>query len=126
MKTRVAVAGLLALLVVCGSPREPVSARALPEQGGSVDQLVAPIALYPDQLLAQIFLCAQTPDKVTELDAWLKANQSLKGTQLQDAAVKAGFEPSLVALVLFPDVVKKMAGDIKWTTLLGQTFMLDR
>ena len=73
-----------------------------------------------------MLMSATDPKKVTELDTWLKANQKLKGTQLQDAAVKAGFEPSFVALSLFPQVVAKMADQIAWTTLLGQSFTSDR
>jgi hypothetical protein len=91
-----------------------------------LDRLLAPIALYPDQLLAQILICAQTPAKATELNAWLKKNTTLKGTGLQDAAVKAGFEPSFVALVLFPDIVNMMAVQQEWTTRLGQAFAADR
>src|SRR5262245_4398352 len=91
-----------------------------------IDRLLAPVALYPDQLLAQILQCAGNPAKVTELNAWLKTNSALKGTQLQDAAVKAGFEPSFVALVLFPDVVNMMAVQKDWTTKLGQAFAADR
>ena len=84
------------------------------------------MALYPDQLLAQILMCASDPAKVVELNAWLKKNATLKGTPLQDAAVKAGFEPSFVALVLFPDIVNMMAVQKDWTTRLGQAFAADR
>jgi hypothetical protein len=92
----------------------------------SLDKLLAPIALYPDALLAQMLMSASDPAKVKELDAWLKANKSLKGTPLQDAAVKAGFEPSFVALVLFPQVVAAMAANMDATTLVGQAMIADR
>jgi hypothetical protein len=92
----------------------------------SLDKMLAPIALYPDQLLAQILMSASDPPKVVELDKWLKANQSIKGTPLQDAALKAGFEPSFVALTLFPQVVAAMATNIDATTLVGQAFAADR
>jgi hypothetical protein len=91
-----------------------------------IDSLLAPIALYPDQLLAQIFLCAGDPDGVRKLSDWLFNNQQLKGSDLQDAAVVAGFEPSFVALALFPQVVHMMAEKIQWTTLVGQVFAADR
>ena len=91
----------------------------------ALDRLLAPIALYPDQLLAQMLLCASNPGKVAALGEWL-ASQTLKGTELQDAATKSGFEPSFVALVLFPQVVNAMAGDLDWTTRLGQAFTADR
>jgi len=115
------------LFVGCGSPKDtgaPQQAGRPPS--GTLDQLLAPIALYPDPLLAQMLMSATMPAKITELDGWLKKNDKLKGTPLQDAAVKAGFDPSLVALVLFPQVVAKMAGQIAWTTLLGQAFTADR
>ena len=102
--------------------------RALPSPAATpdaLDRLLAPIALYPDQLLAQMLLCASNPGKVAALGEWL-ASQTLKGTELQDAATKSGFEPSFVALVLFPQVVNAMAGDLDWTTRLGQAFTADR
>ena len=91
----------------------------------ALDQLLAPIALYPDQLLAQMLPSAANPGKLAALGEWL-ASQTLKGTELQDAATKAGFEPSLVALVLFPEVVNAMAGNLPWTTKLGEAFAADR
>ena len=126
MTTRIITAAMV-LLTACSACRsqEPAKPQSL-KQMGSVDQLLAPVALYPDQLIAQILMSAQDPPKVAELDKWLKANKTLKGTQLQDAAVKAGFEPSLVALTLFPTVVAKMADQISWTTLVGQAFTSDR
>jgi len=115
------------LFVACGSPKDQAAPQAQAgPPSGTLDQLLAPIALYPDPLLAQMLMSATTPAKITELDGWLKKNQTLKGTQLQDAAVKAGFDPSFVALALFPQVVAKMAGQIAWTTLLGQAFAADR
>jgi hypothetical protein len=91
----------------------------------ALDRLLAPIALYPDQLLAQMLLCASNPGKVAALEEWL-ASQTLKGSELQDAAAKSGFEPSFVALVVFPQVVEAMAGNIESTTRLGQAFAADR
>ena len=104
----------------------PAAKPAAAPAAEQIDRLLAPIALYPDQLLAQILMCAGDPAKVQELNAWMKKNTSLKGTPLQDAAVKAGFEPSFVALVLFPDIVNMMAVQKDWTTQLGQAFAADR
>ncbi|HET9362567.1 MAG TPA: DUF3300 domain-containing protein, partial [Vicinamibacterales bacterium] len=120
MTTRIIVGTLLLLSVACGGSPKP--------QGptGTLENLVAPIALYPDALLAQMLISATDPDKVVDLDMWLKANKNLKGTQLQDEAVRAGFDASYIALVLFPDVVANMASQIAWTRLLGQSFMSDR
>ncbi|HEY7284954.1 MAG TPA: DUF3300 domain-containing protein, partial [Vicinamibacterales bacterium] len=91
-----------------------------------LDRLLAPIALYPDQLLAQIFMCAADPAGVTALDRFLKSHPTLKGTDLQDAVLKDNFEASFVALSLFPQTVTMMAGDINWTTELGQAFSSNR
>jgi hypothetical protein len=77
-----------------------------------VDGLMAPVALYPDQLLAQMLVSATTPARVTELDLWLKSKPPFTGTALQDAARQIGFEPSLVAVVLFPQVVDFMATNL--------------
>jgi hypothetical protein len=127
MKTRAMFAIMMALLMVRGGAPQSVAARAQTgQQFSSLDQLLAPIALYPDQLLAQMLLCAGDPAKVTEFDRWLKTMETIKGTQLQNAALKAGFEPSFVALALFPQVVSRMAEQIDWTTLLGQAFVADR
>ena len=123
LMTKPLIAAVLLLLTACGTPA-PTPTAPLPT--GTLDQLLGPVALYPDQLLAQMLLSATDPPKVTELDKWLAANAKLKGTQLQDAAVKAGFEASFVALVLFPEVVSRMADQIAWTRVLGQAFESDR
>lgn len=128
MKMRI-IAASLVLFVACSPARDQVAASAqttqqLPTQ--TLDQLLAPIALYPDALLAQILMSAQDAPKVAELDKWLKTNSTLKGTQLQDAAVKAGFDASFVALALFPTVVARMAEQIAWTVVLGQEFTKDK
>ena len=129
--TRPWIASMLVALVSCGPPGgtapagAPAAATA-PLPTGTLDQLLGPIALYPDQLLAQMLMSATDPSKITELDKWLNAEQKLKGTQLQDAAVKAGFDASYVALALFPDVVARMADQIAWTRVLGQAFTSDR
>jgi hypothetical protein len=129
--TRRLIGAAVVLFVACGPTGDQLAASAQAAQAsqpaaGTLDQLLAPIALYPDQLLAQMLMSATEPAKITELDAWLKANQTLKGTPLQDAAVKAGFDASFVALVLFPQVVAKMADQIAWTSALGQAFTSDR
>src|SRR4051794_37484453 len=103
MKKPVVFVVLFALLA-CGPAPNQAAARTQAGQQppGNLDSLLAPIALYPDSLLAQILMSAADPAAVTKLDQWLTSMKNVKGTQLQDAAVKAGFEPSFVALVLFP------------------------
>jgi hypothetical protein len=135
MKKVLAVGGALILLVVLvrlARPERGVVHAGLAPQGQAaprtdeLDRLLAPIALYPDQLLAQILICSQNPGNVDALNLWLGKNQSLKGSELQDAASKEGFEPSYVALVLFPQTVKMMADQLDWTTNLGVAFTADR
>jgi hypothetical protein len=92
----------------------------------TLDQLLAPIALYPDALLSQVLLCATNPGKLGALSEWLQSQPTLKGSELQDAAKAAGFEASFLALVVFPDVVDYMAGQMEWTVRLGQAFTADQ
>ena len=92
----------------------------------ALDRLIGPIALYPDQLLAQMLMDAQNPGNVEALRLWMDKNKTLKGSELQDAAVKQGFDASLVVLVLFPDVVTKMSDQLEWTTNIGVAFTMDR
>ena len=110
--------------------QKPASQKAAPAgkpvAPAELDRLLAPVALYPDSLLAQILQCAQKPSKVGALAEWMAGQQALKGSALQDAAVKSGFEPSFVALVVFPDVVNAMASQIDRTTKVGQAFTADR
>ena len=127
------LAGIASAIVVGCGPGLDASApqgKSAPAKQSSaaatLDSLLAPIALYPDSLIAQMLLCASTPAKVTELHKWLGANNTLKGTELQDAATIAGFDPSFVALTLFPQVVTFMAERIDWTTQLGKAFAADR
>jgi len=91
-----------------------------------IDGLLAPVALYPDALLAQILMSAQDPQNLVKLNDFLKRNTALKGTELQDAAVVEGFEPNFVALALFPQVVSMMVSKLDWTTLVGQMFAADK
>lgn len=93
---------------------------------GELDTLFAPIALYPDALLGPMLLSAENPSKIGALSEWLRSHESIKGTALQDAAKAAGFSESYVALVLFPEVVDTMAGQLEWTMNVGQAFTADR
>jgi hypothetical protein len=116
---------LLATALIAALTVAPPASAAPQAQQSSIDRLVAPIALYPDQLLAQMLLCATNPAKLSAFDEWLRSNQS-QGTELQDAAMAAGFDPSFVALAVFPDVVSTMAADPKWTAALGEAFTADK
>jgi Protein of unknown function (DUF3300) len=91
-----------------------------------VDDLVAPIALYPDQLLAQVLSASMNPQEVLDGGNWILQNQGLKGEALTNAAKAAGFSPSMQYLMLFPQVVDNMCQEMPWTTQLGQAFQSDQ
>lgn len=84
-----------------------------------IDAIVAPIALYPDALVAQILAAATYPDQITEADKWVKANSSLKGEALMQAVDKQPWDPSVKALTEFPSVLDNMANNLSWTSALG-------
>lgn len=88
-----------------------------------LDSLVAPIALYPDDLLSQALVASTYPLELVQLQQWLEANKSLKDKALTDAAMKQPWDPSVQAMALLPDLVKQLAGNIKWTTDLGNAFL---
>jgi hypothetical protein len=92
----------------------------------NVDDLVAPIALYPDQLLAQVLTTAVNPQEVLDLGNWLLQNQNLKGDAMTDAAKQAGFSPSAQYLTLFPQVVDNMCQQMDWTKQVGEAFKADQ
>jgi hypothetical protein len=106
-------------------PGPPPAAQA-PTQLLSPDQLanlVAPIALYPDALLSQVLVASTYPLEVVEAGQWLQQNRNLQGPQLVDAARQQNWDPSIQALVVFPDVISRLNSDIRWTTDLGNAFL---
>src|SRR6201982_1748298 len=91
-----------------------------------LDSLVAPIALYPDPLLAQTLAASTYPLEVVQLQQWMNNNKNLQGKALADAVSKQPWDPSIQSLVEFPDVVQRMAGNIQWPTDLGNGFRAHR
>jgi hypothetical protein len=98
------------------APGTGQAAQPSPEQ---LDQLVAPIALYPDALIAQILAAAADPTEVVEAHRWLQQNSKLKGTALAQAVDKQAWDPSVKALVQFPAVLQNMDQNLAWTSALG-------
>jgi hypothetical protein len=88
-----------------------------------LDSLVAPIALYSDPLLAQTLAASTYPLEIIQLQQWMDRNKNLQGKALADAVAKQPWDPSIQALVATPDVVQRMAGNIQWTTDLGNAFL---
>ncbi|MGA2117513.1 MAG: DUF3300 domain-containing protein [Bryobacteraceae bacterium] len=101
----------------------PPAAPAARLGAGQLDDLVAPIALYPDPLLTQILVASTYPLEVVEAQQWLGANRNLSGTQLMNAARQQSWDPSVQALVAFPDVLARLNQDVQWTTALGNAFL---
>ncbi|RZI92427.1 MAG: DUF3300 domain-containing protein, partial [Variovorax sp.] len=110
----------------------PVSAPAaqaapvyVPPGAEQLYQMVAPIALYPDKLVAQVLAGSTYPDQVTAADQWLAQNATLKAGPLADAAERQPWDPSIKSLTAFKPVLHQMASNLPWTTSLGQAYYND-
>src|SRR6266705_3838254 len=90
---------------------------------GELDSLVAPIALYSDPLLAQVLAASTYPLEIVQLQQWLLKNAGLKDKALADAVQKQPWDPSIQSMAALPDVVKRLADDIGWTTDLGNAVL---
>ena len=101
------------------APRGPEYATKTPEQ---LQQLVAPIALYPDSLVAQILSAATFPEQVVEADRWAQTHPELKGEALGQAVDQMNWDPSVKALTAFPSVLGNMDKNISWTSELGDAY----
>jgi hypothetical protein len=101
----------------------PATKAAPPIPADQLDSLVAPIALYPDPLLAQTLAASTYPLEVIQLQQWMDRNKNLKDKALADAVEKQNWDPSVQAMAAFPDVVTRLAGNIQWTTDLGNAFL---
>src|SRR5437763_9034477 len=91
-----------------------------PEQ---LDSLVAPIALFPDPLLATALAASTYPLEIIQLQQWMERNKNFNETALPDAVANRPLEPSVQSLAVTPDVVQRLAGNIQWTTDLGNVFL---
>src|SRR5437773_3178145 len=109
------------------SPRSPQAAspqdQAAQIPSDQLDSLVAPIALYPDPMLAQTLAASTYPLELIQLQQWLAKNPGLKDQALADAVMKQPWDPSIQALAALPEVVQRLADDIQWTTDLGNAFL---
>ena len=125
--------GLSILLIVTAGPGAVSSmayqstAPSYPGQGApaTVDELqsvVAPIALYPDALVAQILAAATFPDQVADADYWLQQNKAVTGSALMTAVDKQTWDVSVKALTQFPSVLHNMAQNLAWTSQLGEDY----
>jgi hypothetical protein len=92
----------------------------------AMEALLAPIALYPDAVLAHVLTAATNPQMVLDAGNWLIANPELSGRALDEAAQPLGFSPSMRALLQFPEIVDMMCMQLEWTTQLGEAFVADQ
>jgi len=88
-----------------------------------LDQLLAPIALYPDALFAQVLMASTYPLEIVAAERWVKANPGLKDKALEDALQQQTWDPSVKSLAVFPQVLTMMSEKIDWTQKLGDAFL---
>jgi hypothetical protein len=100
-----------------GNPTDTV-----PQSAAELQALVAPIALYPDSLVAQILSASTFPDQVAIADYWLQQNSSLSGHALMQQVDKQSWDPSVKALTEFPSVLGDLAKNLTWTSSLGEAY----
>ena len=104
---------------VAQATQAPPHAQQTPEQ---LQRVVAPIALYPDSLVAQILAASTFPDQVVEADRWVQANPGLKGDALGQAVDKQPWDPSVKALTAFPSILGNMDKNLSWVSSLGDAY----
>jgi hypothetical protein len=99
-----------------GQPGERLS-------GNQLNDLVAPIALYPDALISQVLVAATYPLELVQAQQWLQRQPGMKGAELTQAAQQQNWDPSVQVLLMFPDVLQRLNDDIQWSTTLGHAFL---
>jgi hypothetical protein len=101
----------------------PAPAAAVALSPSELDSLIAPIALYPDPLLSQVLVACTYPLEVVQAAQFLQQNPSLTGPALENAARQENWDPSVQALIVFPDVLRMLSGNVQWATNLGNAFL---
>src|SRR5687768_1114395 len=111
--------------VLARSAHRSVDDQAAKIPAEQLESLVAPIALYPDNLLSQTLVASTYPLEIIQLQQWLERNPDLLKDQkkLADAVKKQPWDPSIQAMAALPDVVKRLSDDVQWTTDLGNAFL---
>jgi len=103
--------------------QEPGAETTRPFKQEELDQMLAPIALYPDALLAQVLMAATYPLEVVQADRWAQQNKEVKGDALAAVLEKQDWDPSVKSLIQFPDVLFMMSEKLDWTQKLGDAFL---
>jgi len=112
---------LLTVIPPCVSAQDQLVAGKFQQE--ELDQMLAPIALYPDSLLAQVLMAATYPLEVVQADRWTKENRNLGSDGLNDALDQKNWDLSIKALVSFPQVLSIMSENLEWTQALGDAFL---
>jgi hypothetical protein len=115
--------GLLCLLAVSPNPARAQSAASPPRTTAQLEQLVAPIALYPDSVLSQILMASTYPLEVVEAARWLQSNPGVTGQALEDAMQKQQWDPSVKSLTAIPQTLQMMNDKLDSTQQLGDAFL---
>jgi hypothetical protein len=102
--------------------QQPGTGGPAPLSANDLQQLVAPIALYPDALVAQILGAATFPDQIASADVWVNENKQLTGESLMKAVDKQAWDPSVKALTQFPSVLDNLTKNLSWTSALGEAY----
>jgi hypothetical protein len=123
-----ALAAILFLYAAAGqSPPQSAPPAAAPPgapmTGQQLDDLVAPIALYPDPLVAQVLAASTYPMEIAEAEQWRRDHPKWKASKLMGEAKKQNWDPSVQGLVAFPDVLAQLTQNMSWTTQLGNAFL---
>src|SRR5271170_7869542 len=105
-----------------GAPQAAQAPQHVPQTSDQLQQLVAPIALYPDSLVAQVLAASTFPEQVVEADRWVQAHPDLKGDALGQAVDQQNWDPSVKALAAFPSVLGNMDKNLSWTSSLGDAY----
>src|ERR1700757_3275106 len=125
-KSRFAAVFVFIALAICQLSVSLVWGQAPMPTPQQLDQLLAPVALYPDSLLAQITTASTNPQEILDVSNWLQQNPGLQGATLTDAAESQGFDAAFIALVNFPDVLNMMAENVDDYAAIGQAFSADQ
>ncbi|WP_303809448.1 DUF3300 domain-containing protein [Aeromonas rivipollensis] len=104
---------------------QPINTQASKYTPEALETLLAPVALYPDAVLAQVLASATNPQEVLDAGNWLVAHPNLKGKELTAAIAPLGFTPPTMSLMHFPTVMDMMCLKMEWTTELGSAFLAD-
>jgi len=111
----------LILIVPTGASGQDETKKVFKQE--ELDQMLAPIALYPDSLLVQVLMATTYPIEIVQADRFAKKNKDLKGDKLLEAAKNEDWDPTVKSLLQFPDVLAMMSDKLDWTTKMGDAFL---